>query len=268
MLVSFCGLATSLLTAIILWWVELRFGFAFYSWTFWFILPIGAGLSGCAAASGYYAGSRIFNQRPTRLLLLNILLVSVATFFTIYYLSYITLEIEGQGISDYISFGQYLDIAIRSTAMEFRFGATDELGGWGYGIAILQILGFAGGGLAVYGHLVSIPYCERCSRYFSKKGKQTRYTGDTEALGAATDQLFRDWGANGIAAGIENHRVFGNPEVQAGDYLRSVIEVQHCKRCGRHRVNYQVEKQSGNDWKEITDLTTGGFTDQAVDVER
>ena len=107
MLVSFCGLATSLLTAIILWWVELRFGFAFYSWTFWFILPIGAGLSGFAAASGYYAGSRIFNQRPTRLLLLNSLLVSVATFFTIYYLSYITLEIEG-----------------KASATTFRLGST------------------------------------------------------------------------------------------------------------------------------------------------
>ena len=178
LLVGLCGFVTSLVTAVILWRVELGFGFAFYSWMFWFIVPVGALLAGFAGASGYYAGARVFNHRPTPLLLLNVLLASVGTFFTIHYLSYITSEIEGKSVSDYVSFGQYLDIAIRSTSMEFRFratkiGATSELGGLGYGVAILQIMGFAAGGLAVYGYLMSIPYCEKCSRYFSAKGKQT-----------------------------------------------------------------------------------------------
>src|SRR5438105_3443638 len=37
LLVGLCGFITSLLTAVILWWVESRFGFAFYSLTYWFI---------------------------------------------------------------------------------------------------------------------------------------------------------------------------------------------------------------------------------------
>jgi len=271
LLVGLCGFVTSLVTAVILWWVELRFGFAFYSWMFWFIVPVGALLSGFAGASGYYAGARIFNHRPTPLLLLNVLLASVGTFFAIHYLSYITLEIDGKSVSDYVSFGQYLDIAIRSTSMEFRFratevGATGELGGLGYGVAILQILGFAAGGVAVYGYLVSIPYCERCARYFSAKGKQTRYTADAEGLQASTLQVFSAFGEGAVSGAVEKHRTFGNPKCQKGNHLRSVIEVRHCKKCGQHWVKFLVEKQSGNDWKEISDLTTAGFTDQEVDM--
>ena len=67
LLVGLCGFVTSLITAVILWWVELGFGFAFYSWMFWFIVPVGALLSGFAGASGYYAGARIFSHRPTPL---------------------------------------------------------------------------------------------------------------------------------------------------------------------------------------------------------
>ena len=133
-------------------------------------------------------------------------------------------------------------------------------------MAILQVLGFAVGGLAVYGYLVSVPYCQRCSRYFSRKGKQTRYTGDAEGLQASTVQVFNDFGDGAIASAIEKHRTFGNPKFQKDNHLRSVIEVRHCKSCGQHWVKYVVEKQSGNDWKEIPDLTAAGFTDQVVDI--
>ena len=63
-LVGGCGLATSLLTALILWYIEQRFGWALYSWTFWFVIPVGAFLAGFAGASGYYFGSWFFGHRP------------------------------------------------------------------------------------------------------------------------------------------------------------------------------------------------------------
>lgn len=95
LLVGLRGFVTSLATAVILWWLELRFGFAFYSWMLWFIVAVGALLSGFAGASGYYAGARIFNHPSSPLLLVNILLASVGAFFAIHYLSYIMLEIGG-----------------------------------------------------------------------------------------------------------------------------------------------------------------------------
>lgn len=273
LLVGLCGFVTSLFTAVILWWVEAQFGFAFYTWMFWFVIPVGALLSGFAGASGYYAGSWFFGHRPTRLLLVNIVIVSLTAFFLIHYLSYITLQIEGKQVSDYIPFTRYLDIVTRSTSMEIRVtraarkvGSTGELGGLGYIIALLQIAGFAAGGFAVYAYLVSKPYCEKCSRYLSAKGKQVRYTGDLEGLQATTAQIFQHIRSGAIASAIEHQRTFGNPAYQKKDHLRSVFEVRHCKKCGQHWVRFSVEKQSGDDWKEIPELTVGGFTDQVVNV--
>jgi hypothetical protein len=268
LLVGLCGFVTSLVTAVILWWAERAFGFAFYSLMFWFIVPVGALVSGCAGASGYYAGARIFNHRPRPLLLLNVLLASVGTFFAIHYLAYITLETEGEAISSYLSFAQYLDIGIRSTSMKsIRWGgSTGGLGSLGYTVAILQILGFAVGGLVVYGCLVSVPYCERCSRYFASKGKQIRYTGDAEGLQASSAQFYTDFGDGAIASAIQNHSMFGKPTFQRDNHLRSVIVIRHCKHCGQHWVKYMVEKQTDSDWREIPDFTAIGFTDQVVDV--
>jgi hypothetical protein len=275
-LVGFCGLATSVVTALILWGVEARFGIAFYTWTFWLVIPAGALLSGFAGASGYYAGAWFFGHRPTRLLLLNIVLASVATFFLIHYLSYITLEIQGKQISDYIPFSQYLDIAIRSTSMEFRFktsklGSTGELGSFGYVVAVLQVIGFAIGGFAVYAYLVSKPYCDKCSRYLSAKGKQIRYAGDAEGLQAATVSFLTRVGNGDIPSAILEHgnsAGFGTPTPPKDCQLRSVVEIRHCKQCAMHWVKFTVEKLRGDDWKEISELTVERFTDQAVSVQR
>jgi hypothetical protein len=263
LLVGFCGLTTSLLTALILWGIETTFGLAFYTWTFWFVIPAGALLSGFAGASGYYVGSWFFGHRPTRLLLLNIVAASVATFFTIHYLSYITLQVDGKQVSDYIPFSQYLDIAIRSTSMEFRYrgaklGPTGELGSWGYAMAVLQIIGFAGGGFAVYAYLLSKPYCDKCSRYLSGKGKQIRYAGEAEGLQTATANFLACVAGGDIPSAIREHKNssgFGTSSLPKGGHLRSVVEVRHCKKCDVHWMKFSVEKLSGDDWKEIPELT-------------
>lgn len=265
------GFATSLITAVILWLVETRFGFAFYSWMFWFIVPVGALLSGFAGASGYLGGSWFFGHRPTRVLLLNVVLASLGTFFTIHYLAYLTLEIEGNAVSDYVSFLQYLDISIRSTSMEFRVrtaevGATGEVGGLGYGVALVQILGFAVGGFAIYAYLTSMPYCEKCSRYLSVKGRQIRYTSEAEGLQDTAARVLSDFGSGAIASAIEHHGASGSPAYAKNSHLRSTIEVRICRTCEQHWVKFLVEKQSGNDWKEIPELTAAGFTDEVVSV--
>ena len=271
--VTLCGLFTSLLTALVLWWVADSWELAVYTITAWVILPVGAAVSGFAGATGYLAGSRLLHHRPSRLMLLNIIIVSVFTFFAVHYLDYITLEIDGTPISAFLSFGQYMDISIRSTSIEFlRRGVstgaeTGELGNLGYGIAALQVLGFALGGLAVYGYLVSRPYCRRCSRFMFRKGLQTRYTEDPEGLQASTAQVYSDFASGDIGTAIQNHGLFGNRECAKDDYLRSWIEIMDCKQCGRHWARYRVEKRGRDDWKEIPDLTVEGFTESTVDME-
>jgi hypothetical protein len=271
LIVGLCGFVTSLLTAVILWWVEAKFGLALYTWMFWFVIPVGALLAGFAGASGYLAGSWFFGHRPTRLLLLNIVLASVATFLLIHFLSYMTLQIDGKRVSDYIPFTRYLDIAIRSTSMDFRLrtvrlGSTGELGAFGYVVAFLQVCGFAAGGLAVYGHLMSLPYCEKCSRYLSAKGRQERYTADAEGFKSAWAQVLDSLNAGGVAAAISRHAAFGSATNQKNCHLRSVVRIRYCKMCGQHWARFVVEKRNGSTWKEIPELSVASFTNEPVTV--
>lgn len=69
-----------------------------------------------------------------------------------------------------------------------------------------------------------------------------------------------------MTSAIALHGAFGAATQGKNDHLRSVFLVRHCKKCGQHWVKFTVEKRSGNDWKEIPELTTGGFTDEAVSL--
>jgi hypothetical protein len=176
---------------------------------------------------------------------------------------------DGEKLRDYISYWRYLDIAIRSTSVEFRLqavklGTTSELGGFGYTVAGLQVLGFALGGLAVYGYLMAQPYCDNCSRYLSGKGKQVRYTADGDGLRAAATDVLEDLRKRAIASAVERQRAFGTATPQKGSHLRSVFEARYCKKCGQHWFKFTVENNSGGNWKEIPELTRAGFTEQVV----
>jgi hypothetical protein len=269
LLVGGFGLITSLLTAVSLWGIERRFDIAIYTWMYWFVIPVGAGLAGFAGASGYYVGSRLFNHRPSNLLLLNIILASLATFGLIHYLSYSTLVVDGKQVSQYISFWRYLDLAIRSASMQFGFrtanlGETGAMGSFGYVPALLQVIGFAIGGFVVFGYLVSTPYCANCARYLSAKGKQVRYSVDADTMQENTAHVLHLFGEGDAAAAIEHHRKFGMALGKA--QFRSSIAVRACKKCGRHWIKFEVAKSVGSEWKDLPEVGLTGFIEGAVEL--
>jgi hypothetical protein len=128
-------------------------------------------------------------------------------------------------------------------------------------------VGFTLGGFMVYGYLNSLPYCERCARYFSTKGSQTRYTDDPGQLESVTAAVMNDFrgGAPGMA--ISSHRMFGEPKANRNTNLRSTIEVRQCKQCRRHWLKYGIEKKSGKDWKAIPKVNSVvALTDEVVNI--
>ena len=264
-LVSGLGATTSIITAVILAAVELRFDFSLYTWMFWFVIPAGAILCGFAAASGYYLGARLFNHRPTGILLLNMVAISIATFFLIHYLNYFFLEIDGKAVRDFIPFSQFLDIEMSHTAVQFNIrahpiGEAVEIGSWGYLYAALQMLGFAVGGVAVYFHLKSLPYCDSCSKYLAKKGIQNRYTRDSEALTNAVKDIMHCLSESRFQDAIAVHaKMAGSDTYQKELVLRSQMQIKRCKSCNQHWLKFSVSKRSRDDWKDITELGCESF---------
>lgn len=269
LLVTFFGAITSLITAIILVFVELEFELVIYSWMMWFVIPVGAIGSGFVAASGYYFGSKIFNHKPGGMVLLNMVLISLGTYLLINYLIYLSLSIDGVYISEYAPFLKYLDISIKETSMQFftkyNIGhpvGTGRLGSWGYIVAILQIIGFGIGGFSIFGWLVSLIYCEKCSKYFFRKGKQIRYFSDPEIIKSQHQYLNEHIKINNIEKAIEKHATEGNIKPEKKDYLSSRVELRYCKGCGKHHLKYIASRQDKNDnWNDINETELEAFTD-------
>jgi|SRR5580698_8210165 hypothetical protein len=274
-LVAGLGATTSVITAIILAAIDLRFNFSLYTWMFWFVIPAGAVCCGFVAASGYYLGARLFNHRPTRILLLNMVAISVASFFLIHYLNYFFMEIDGRAVRDFLPFSQYLDIELSHTAIQFRvraqaIGGAVQLGAWGYLYAVLQMSGFAVGGVSVYGYLNSLPYCDSCSKYLVKKGIiQTRYTSDSEVLTNAVKSVMECLSESRFQDAISVHaKAAGTGTYQKELVLRSQMQVKRCKSCNQHWLRFSVSKRARDDWKDISELGYESFCVEPIAIEK
>jgi hypothetical protein len=271
LLVAGFGAATSFLTAIILATLEIKFGFSIYSWMFWFVIPVGAICSGLAAASGYCAGARYFNHRPTKLLLLNMVAISIATFFLIHSINYYFLVVDGRPVRELVDFTSYLDTVLSHTAVRFRMmrgpvSGPVELGSWGYLYAALQIVGFACGGVAVYKYLDAQPYCEKCSKYLVAKDTQTRYT--TRYTNAAQlSQITTLMAAGRLQDAIAAHATSGSETYGKDPKLRSQVEIKRCKNCDQHWMKFTVSRWAKDDWVEVIGCAQD-FTAEPTSVEQ
>jgi len=218
------------------------------------VIPAGAICSGIAAASGYYAGARYFNHRPTKVLLLNMVVISIATFFLIHYINYYFLVVDGRPARELVDFAQYLRIVLSHTSMRFRVARGPasgpvDLGSWGYVYAVLQIVGFAIGGVAIYWHLTTAPYCKRCSKYLVAKHTQTRYTTDSDQIGQIATLMRQSALAGRLQDAIAAHASGGSEASGADPKFRSQVEIKRCRECDQHWVKFTVSRRAENEWK-------------------
>jgi hypothetical protein len=260
LIITASGAFTSVLTALLLYGVERVFEISIYSWTFLFIIPVGAGISGFAAATGYWFGAKLLNRRPGWILLFSILGVSMGTFFLVHYLNYAALVINGVPVRDAVPFGTYLSIVLTKSAISFHLrtvslGSTGTLGAWGYVYALLQILGFAIGGFTVYTFLLLQPFCGSCERYYKRMKRTFRFTGDPDlmkGLVATVLPLLYDKRLSEVEAAVES---FGKPKPDKADTLRVEVSLWRCKACGERLLRFSVAKRSGDNWTDVDGLT-------------
>ena len=220
--------------------------FAVYTWTANAIIPIGAIICGFVAAIGYWVGSRLFNHKPTKLLLLNIVLVSVGTFFSIYHLEYTHASYQGQPLEQVMSFPDYLQASIENMTYKssHSWEKPTELGKWGWGAAGLQVLGFCLGGWAVYGILAGTPFCARCSMYFRRLWSRGTKWKDLSEMGQQYDQLGALIDGGHFQAAVDQHAASGEKMYRVKGLLTMM---QHqCPGCKENRITLLAQKANGN----------------------
>ena len=111
------GIFTSLATTLSVFLIQRYSGEDVSSYMAWFILPIGSGFCGSAAASGYYIASRYTGLPPTRRLAANMTLIGLSTYGLIQLLNYYGTAIEGVPVSRLVSFWTYYRASVESTQL-------------------------------------------------------------------------------------------------------------------------------------------------------
>lgn len=251
--VELCGIGTSLLTAVLVLAVERWLDFSFFTLTFWVVVPVGALITGCLAATGYYFGSILANRRPGRSLLLNMVLVSGATFFLIYYIQYRSLTIDGQSVSELVSFTTFLQLVL--TKAEYglmRSSAHFEVGAFGYVIAALQLVAFMLGGLGSYLALSAKPFCDRCDKYMKGIAGVKQVFEDAKAFEPFSQRLYSlsPPSADYLHILKEPHDV---PKPKAGAVALE-WELLGCPECRTQLVIETPKVLSGkSDWTDVSD---------------
>ena len=153
-IIALAGLVTSLATVAIVTLVDMWTGHNIFTLSVLVVIPAGAVGCGFAAASGYSLTAKFLHQRPTKILLLQMIVIAALTQVLIYWAEYKTLVVDGTNVSDFIPFTQYLDITMTSAHMKMGRALTSdmgEVGSFGYWLAFFDFIGFLGGGVLCAG---------------------------------------------------------------------------------------------------------------------
>lgn len=186
--------------------------------------------------------------------MLNIVLVSLGTFFSIHHLDYSHAYAGARPLSDVMSFPDYLVAAIEH--MSYRTssstGEPTELGMMGWGVAALQIAGFCLGGFIVYGMLTAVPYCARCSKYFGKLWNRTVRWKDVDLMLPsynASAQLLQE---GQLQSAINEFAAIPKQPRRAKALV--TMELSKCPTCENRQIKLTAQKLSGNNFTKMAEV--------------
>jgi len=134
-----------------------------------YIIPIGAIGAGLVAGSGYGFASWLSGVKISRKLLLAVVGLQIGTYFLAQYVEYRNFAPCYEDGTP-LGFFEYYDYMARSFAWTQDDGSMGEpIGLWGYAFRLLEVAGFAIGGLIVPLILFKKPYCAKCQVYMKTR---------------------------------------------------------------------------------------------------
>ncbi len=166
------GLVTSALTLVGVYYCWQN-DFDPMSWTWFFVIPVGALLTGLLAGSGYVVAALWLEYRPTVSFVVSVAFLQVMVYMAAMWITFEQLAIAQGAEVTLENFVIWYQFVIEN--VEFVTGRNKDgfrLGMLGYGFELLRIVGFSCGSLIPL-LLTNRAYCEECKRYM--KHTNTRY---------------------------------------------------------------------------------------------
>lgn len=252
--VTAAGVAMSVLVAVLVAAIEAMTGFNVFGFSVWVVLPVGAYLTGIAAASGFYFGSLYLHTRAGWVVAAQMVLVAALTNFVIYYLEYLTFSVSGKAVHESIGFLDFEKVFF--THQQLRVGRgmvpTGPIGDFGYWLAFFDFMGFLAGGLTLFVILQQHPACKTCPRYLHTRATKQRYFSDAQEASTYYDGLF-DRPLNDPL--FANQATLGRRKALSSDTVLIQTKIMECPECSRQTWSDEVNINNGREWKEAVELT-------------
>jgi hypothetical protein len=207
------------------------------------ILPAGAILCSVAAASGYYAASRLLGRAPGFLAIMSMLVTSLLTWVAIYYIEYRLFTVKGTPVASVIGFGTFINSISRGASISVMGVRLGRIAGLGYPLALLDGIGFLIGGAQMIGIIARPIACNYCHRYLPAVSSEQAY-GDAAALAREFESLKTladDGQGGGCLARI------ARLSQQEANYKLS-IDVSYCQPCQRQYYRLRLLKFVSPRW--------------------
>lgn len=280
------GLIGSIATAIVVVLFNQWTGWEIHSLSILFIIPIGGILLGMGGAGGFFLGRRLTNTKMLKIDYIIAIALGLLTFFGVNYIAYINTYIsvdsndeikilnqfsqptDYTSISQFISFGDYMNMINSSSTHQFRYkgavkvGDEFEVGETTTTILFyIQLLGVILGSLAMALFLADSKYCDKCKKYYKNKVLKSF---DLEKFDEYVEIINKNI-KNGISLkkAINELKGYNSKDKKYGQ-----IELLYCPSC---HDSYLLIKffaiDSNNESKEITDLQQTISLEQGVSIE-
>lgn len=251
------AIATALPLAFALSWIELKWGHSIYGFTFWFVIPVGAVACGIVASSGSYFASKALHLQPSTTTRALAVVTAVATFFITHFLTFQAIPMPSAiQASDFMHFGTYLKLVMTEATYGKAGSDGFRLGNLGYGLAVLEIGGFAAGGIFLQRTLNTRPWCSDCARYL-KKGKtiKSSYTDSADYATARNNalELSKTTHASEIMSALEMAQV----KVKSRRVKHQLWGTSYqCEDCLREHAIIFGQSLQGKKWEADTKTAT------------
>ena len=253
------GLTGFFVLASIVGLIDYFTGFSLYGFMIFGLFPGGALVCGIIAASGYFYAAVIkYHQKPYGGIFLNTVLSTGLAFFTIYYIPYVLMEIDGKPLKSMMSFWAYLEHSIKHLELEYtsyssgmtrKANLTETAP---YAISIFQLICLALGSFSLLEWMDKQPFCKNCNRYIRISHKTERYTGDRELYNEMIRKFKKLIDERKFDEALKFHqKEMGIDEESEHHFLRSKVKTGKCVLCGVNFLELSASSREGHSWKEL-----------------
>jgi hypothetical protein len=251
--VSLFGLFGCIFTAVVLIVVDRFTGFSLYSFSFLFLIPVGAIICGMASASGYYFGALLLNKRPSRYIFFQCFIVSLFSLFLIYFGTYYIAEVDGQYIRASIPFIDYMKFVLREAHYLVGRGSRDvgAIGNFGYWIGVSQAIGFVVGGMSIFAFLTEEPYCHICDKYFTSSKNVSLLTSDAATATTFYSHFF-DYPIGSLE--FNANLIYAKESYSTTPQFAVISKLFCCETCEVMVIINELQVLNGDEWVRFKDF--------------